>query len=66
MKECTLSPSHKQERKEENKKRVVYIRGASCTHGVVLLRFRKHPEAHALECPSLRKMHSYGNLPYNN
>jgi hypothetical protein len=29
------------------------------------LEFWEHPWAHALECPSLRRMHSNGNLPYN-
>jgi hypothetical protein len=31
----------------------------------VPLRFPKQPQAHALECPSLRRTHLYGNLPYN-
>jgi hypothetical protein len=25
---------------------------------------QEHPQAHTLECPSLRRTHSYKNLPY--
>jgi len=50
-------------KKGGNKKRVVYVKGVP-----ILVRSSEvweHPRAHTLECPSLRRTHSYGNLPYN-
>jgi len=48
------------EKEGGNKKRVVHIRGCSCTHEIW-----EHPRAHALKCPSLRRMHLSKNLPCN-
>jgi hypothetical protein len=46
-------------KKQENKKRVLNIRGGAHTH-VFFLRF-----GNTLGCPALRRLHSYMNLPYN-
>jgi hypothetical protein len=46
-------------KKQENKKRVVNYKGGRCLYSCVLLRF-----GNTLGCPSLRRMHSYRNLPY--
>jgi len=48
-------------RKKGNKKRVDYIKGGSMRSPEV----REHPRVHTHECPSLRRMHEYRNLPYN-
>ncbi len=50
-------------KKQGNKNRVVYIRGGSRTH--VFSWGQEHTWAHALGCPSLRRTHSYENLPSN-
>jgi hypothetical protein len=52
--------SYKMRKKRGNKKRVVHIRGCSCTHEIW-----EHPQAHALECPFLWRTHLSKNLPYN-
>ncbi len=50
-------------KKQGNKNRVVYIRGGSHTH--VFSWGQEHTWAQALGCTSLRRTHSYKNLPYN-
>jgi hypothetical protein len=49
----------KRGKKRGNKKRVVYVRGGSC-NCVVPLSFKNN-----LGCPSLKRTHSYKNIPYN-
>ncbi len=53
----------KMERMEERKRRDFDIRGVSRTH--VFCIGWEHRWATALVPPSLRRTHSYGNLPYN-
>jgi len=48
-----------------NKKIVGYVRRGSSTLALHSPEVWEHPRAHALECPSLRRTHSYENLLYN-
>jgi hypothetical protein len=50
-------------KKGENKRRQLIAKGEDPVL-VCSPEFWEHPRAHALECPSLRRMHLYGNLLY--
>jgi hypothetical protein len=52
---------NKKERMEERKRRDFYVCGGSHVFSIG----REHPGSTALMRPSLRRTHSYGNLPYN-